>query len=262
MLCYDATMISRTLATAALLTVLSLPTAARSENLEHTRQLLASKQCPKCELSGAGLVLANLMGANLGGANLNRANLSRADLTRANLSGADLSSAGLFGANLGQANLKGANLAGADLRDANLAGADLTGVNLAGANVKGTIGLGEYVGRLENLYQWAMEEGQRKNYPGAIEYFNQALTIKPDFAPAFLGRAAAKAEMGNYTGGLQDAQQAETLYSAQGDPNGYQTSQLLIKQIEVYQKRARGEGGGGGGNLLNVLGGLLLRVLF
>ncbi|WP_242031857.1 pentapeptide repeat-containing protein [Microcoleus sp. FACHB-672] len=255
-------MISRTLATAALLSVLSLATAARSENLEQTRQLLASKQCPKCELSGAGLVLANLAGANLGGANLNRANLSRADLTRANLSGADLSSAGLFGANLGQANLKGANLAGADLRDANLAGADLTGVNLAGANVKGAIGLGEYVGRLENLYQWAMEEGQRKNYPRAIEYFNQALTLKPDFAPAFLGRAAAKAEMGNYTGGLQDAQQAETLYSAQGDPNGYQTSQVLIKQIEVYQKRARGEGGASSGNLLNVLGGLLLRVFF
>ena len=56
-----------------------------AENLEHTQQLLATKQCPSCDLSGAGLVLADLAGANLQGANLARANLSRADLSGADL---------------------------------------------------------------------------------------------------------------------------------------------------------------------------------
>ena len=234
---------------------------ASAENLDHTRQLLATKQCQKCELSGAGLVLANLAGANLAGANLNRANLGRADLSGADLSGADLRNASFYGANLSGANLRGANLTGADLRDAILVGADTTNVILAGASVRGTTGLGEYQGRLENLYQWGMEEGKRKNYPGAIAYFNEALTLKPDFAPAYLGRAASRAEMGEYTGALQDAQYAGTLYTAQNNPSGTQTSERLVKEIEAYKAKASGESGGGG-NIINVLGSVLLQLLF
>jgi uncharacterized protein YjbI with pentapeptide repeats len=253
----------KTIATAALLSVSTLiANAACAENLEHTRQLLATKQCAKCDLSGAGLVLSNLAGANLSGANLIRANLSRTELSAADLSGADLRSASLFGADLAGANLRGANLAGADLRDANLAGADLAGVNLAGAFVKGAVGLGDYTGKLENLYSWAMEEGKRKNYTGAIEYFDRALEIDPKFARAYLGRAAARAEIGDFSGGTLDAQQAAQLFSAQGNQNGYQASQILVKEIEVYQERAKGGGGGGGGNLLNVLGSLLLQFMF
>lgn len=252
---------ARILATVVLVSGSIFPLSASAENLDHTRQLLATKQCQKCELSGAGLVLANLAGSNLAGANLNRANLSRADLSGADLSGADLRNASLYGANLSGANLRGANLTGADLRDAILVGADTTGVILAGASVRGTTGLGEYQGRLENLYEWGMEEGKRKNYPGAIAYFNEALTIKPDFAPAYLGRAASRAEMGDYKGALQDAQYAGTLYTAQNNPNGTQTSELLVKQIEAYQERASGNTGGGG-NIINVLGSVLLQLLF
>lgn len=249
---------AKILAAAALLTTLSLAPAARSENLEHTRQLLATKQCPRCDLAGAGLVFASLAGANLNGANLSRANLSRADLAGADLAGADLRNASLYGVNLAGANLKGANLSGVDLRDANLAGADITGIILTNANVKGTIGLGDYIGQLENLYQWAMDEGQRKNYAGAISYFNQALAIKPDFAPAYLGRAAARSEMGDYAGGLEDANYAATLFNSQGNRNGYQTSQNMAQRIQAYQEKAQGGNrGGGGGSLINILGSLL-----
>ncbi|WP_293141005.1 hypothetical protein [Okeania sp. SIO3I5] len=41
---------------------------AIAENIQHTQKLLSSKQCPNCELTGVGLVLASLQGANLEGA--------------------------------------------------------------------------------------------------------------------------------------------------------------------------------------------------
>jgi hypothetical protein len=41
------------LTTAAFLTT-SLTVVAHAENLQHTQQLLSTKQCPQCELSSAG----------------------------------------------------------------------------------------------------------------------------------------------------------------------------------------------------------------
>ena len=55
----------RILAAATLLTTMRALAPATAENIQHTQQLLATKQCPNCDLSSAGLVLANLTGANL-----------------------------------------------------------------------------------------------------------------------------------------------------------------------------------------------------
>ena len=71
----------RILAAATLLSAIGPIAPAPAENIQHTQQLLATRQCPNCDLSGAGLVLANLTGANLKGADLSRANLSRANLS-------------------------------------------------------------------------------------------------------------------------------------------------------------------------------------
>ena len=105
------------------------------------------------DLSGVGLIAANLSGANLGGANLGGANLHVANLDLANLSGANLGGAILSGANLSganlhvanldladlrHANLRRCNLCGATLKEANLSGAILGGANLSGASLRGT----------------------------------------------------------------------------------------------------------------------------
>ncbi|MEP0858126.1 pentapeptide repeat-containing protein [Trichocoleus sp. DQ-U1] len=132
---------------------------------QHLRQLLKTKQCRGCDLSGANLAGASLNGADLSEAKLIKANLKgtelrNAKLNQANLAGVSLSSADLRGAslvevqsswsdcadfkdaNLSQANLSKANLGCASLYNANLSSAelssaDLTGVDLRHGNLRG-----------------------------------------------------------------------------------------------------------------------------
>jgi uncharacterized protein YjbI with pentapeptide repeats len=222
--------------TATLLTALSLYGAAQAENLEHLQQLLSTKQCPTCDLSGSGLVMANLVGANLSGANLVGANLSRANLAGANLSGANLTGASLNGANLIGANLEGANLSGTDLRGAYLNNASLIGTQLDTAYLQGSSGIPIYAGTPQQFYGWGWLESQRANYKGAIEHYNQALTIDPQFAPAYLARGIAQYRLGNEQGANEDAESAAKIFKTQKDAQGYQAAQKFIKGMEVARE--------------------------
>ncbi len=246
----------RILSLAALLTTTCLAAPAKAENIQHTRQLLSTKECQKCELSDAGLVLADLSGSKLSGANLSRANLSRANLMGANLSGANLSSASLYGANL-----TGANLSGADLRGAYLTNAILVGVNLKNAFVEGALGIPENAGSPEDFYQWAMVEAENGNYRGAIDYFNQALVLKPEFAGAYLGRGLARYRLGDERGATVDAQTSAQLFTAQGSSKGFQTAQNFIKGMEDARKPPHKSGGSDFLNFLGSAAAVLLQLL-
>ena len=85
-------------------------------------KLKETKECVKCDLTGADLSRAYVDGY-----------LSGFDLTGANLTGADLTGANLTGATLTGATLTEANLTGANLTNAYLNTADLTGLDLSGA---------------------------------------------------------------------------------------------------------------------------------
>jgi uncharacterized protein YjbI with pentapeptide repeats len=243
------------LSAAALVTTLSWANLAQAENVEHTQQLLATKQCQKCELSRVGLVFAQLAGADLSGANLVGANLSQANLTGANLSGANLSGASLNGANLEGANLAGANLTGVDLRSAYLGNALLTGSETNGAQLQGTVGLAATSGNPEDFYRWGLEAAQRKNYRKAIENFNQALTRKTDHAPAYLGRGMARFQLGDKPGSLQDLELAAQFFDTQGDKPNAESTKKIVDQIKNPPK----EGGGSnfGQGLMTVVGVML-----
>ncbi len=97
------------LVVATLIAPLWLLLPAKAENAEQLKQLLATKQCPGCQLVGVNLSGADLAQADLSGANLIGANLSGANLENANLSNANLASANLMGANLTDVNLNGAS---------------------------------------------------------------------------------------------------------------------------------------------------------
>jgi len=247
-------------------TTLTLVTPAQAENLEQLQQLISTRHCQRCDLSGSSFVLTNLTGADLGNANLSTANLNQANLTNANLSGANLAGAVLFNANLTGANLSGADLRGADLREANFAGANLENALIDDANLLGAVGLPTTVITPEQVYLWGLQEYQRGNFRGAIGYYNRVIAQKPDFAHAIFARSIARFRMQDLDGALRDAREAEGLYLAQTNEEGHLASTQFITAVETTQENIRrgdrAAAGGGGGNFVNFLGsltGLLMR---
>ncbi|GAB1545021.1 hypothetical protein NUACC21_76970 [Scytonema sp. NUACC21] len=224
---------SQILATAALLTIISTSQTAHAANPEHLRQLLSSKKCPNCDLSGAGLVMADLSGADLSGANLAGANLSRANLTGADLRNTNLSGTSLFGANLTASKLTGATLVGTDLRHSYLHSAELTGIDLKSANLQGAIGIPLQNAKPEEFYAWGIAEAQKGNHQQAIDYFNQAIAVKPDYAGAYLARGIARYQIMDKQGAFQDAQVADKLFTAEKNAAGMQTAQAFIQELQT-----------------------------
>lgn len=222
-----------TLVVTTVLTAFCLVLPARAGNLEHTKQLLATKQCQGCDLSGEGLVLAELSGANLRGANLSGANLSRANLSGADLSGANLSGASLYGANLSDAKLEQTDLTGTDLRDAYLANTDLKTANLNGTNLQGAIAIPDRVAKPEDFYRWGLAQGQKGDPKGAIEYFDRALDLDTNYAPAVMARGIARYQLFDRPGAMQDAQRAKWLFLRQRNNEGYNTAQAFVKELQA-----------------------------
>ena len=236
----------------AVLSTLCFAPVATAENFQHTRQLLSTKQCPGCDLSGAGLVMANLPNANLSQAILTRANLSRAILSYADFSGADLRGTSFFGADL-----SGANFKGADLRGAYLADADLTDAQLNGANLQGAIGTPAAFLKVEDVYNWGVTAAQQNNLPKAIDFFNQALALNEEFAPAYLARSIVQLQMGKTQPARADAEIASQLFAAQNNVQAFETSQQLLAQIELVENPPKQ----GGSNVLQTITSLGLSIL-
>jgi uncharacterized protein YjbI with pentapeptide repeats len=250
---------SQIIAATAFLTTISVATTAQAANYEHVRQLLATKQCQNCDLSGAGLVMADLSGADLSGANLAGANLSRANLIGADLRGANLSSAGLFGVNLSGAKLGGANLLGADLRNTYLANAEMSGVTLSGANLQGAVGIPLQIAKPEEFYAWGVAEAEKGNQKQAIDYLNQAIAAKPDYAGAYLARGVARYQIFDRQGAFQDAQIAEKLFQTQSNGDGMLTAQAFIKELQSPQTAKVSTGKPSFMDFVSGLGSLLLQ---
>ena len=247
-------------AAAALLGYFSLPVGA--ENLEHLRQLLATKQCDGCDLSGSGLVMSNLTGARL-----SRANLVNANLSQANLSGADLSEANLTGASLHGANLIGANLSGAilnstDLRKAYLTNANLSGTALDQAYVEGAVGISLEAASPELFFNWGLLEMKKGSYNAAIEDFEKALALEPEYASAYLGRGYALLRLGKDEEATQNIKVAAALFQEQKNTLGYETAQGFLGGMEaIREAKNRDASDAQLGNLVQGIGGLLLQFL-
>jgi len=237
---------------------LAIAPIARAENPDHIRQLLATKQCQRCDLSGAGLVRVQLPAANLQQSDFSRANLSQGNFASADLSGARLAGSSLAGANLSGADLTGADLRNADLRGAILTGAILDNADLTGAAVMGTIDLPQTVGSAEMFYQWGMEAAQQKRYEKAIEQFTQATARDPLHAPSFLGRSISRFESGDRKGAIVDVEMAHSLFKSQGNTTRAEQTEKIALEMKKPEVTSGGRSGNGlGMGLMNILGGLL-----
>ncbi|MDJ0797324.1 MAG: pentapeptide repeat-containing protein [Calothrix sp. MO_167.B12] len=222
---------------------LSFAQTAQAANADHLRQFLATKSCEGCDLSGVGLVMADLAGANLRGANLRGANISRANLSGANLQGANLSAASLFGVNLSGANLQEADLTSADLRNTYLVNAKLTNTSLNGANLQGAIGIPLQIAKPEEFYALGVAAAQKGSQQQAIDYFNQAIALRPEYADAYLARGAVRYQLLDSPGALKDAQIAEKLFTSQSNKTGLQAVQAFILELQtpITKKVNRGK---------------------
>lgn len=246
----------------ALLLCLTLAPAVRAENPEHLRQLLASKNCARCDLTNAGLVMGDFSGADLRGANLAGANLSQAKLVGANLQGANLVGASLYGADLTGADLSGARLQATDLRESFLVGATFSPAALQGAYLQGAVGLSTNAGSAADFTNWGYQEWHKNNFLGAAQYFTQAIDKDPQLHHAYLGRAMARYRLQDDAGAIADAAKAEQLFTAAGDLKGVQSAQNIRKGIELVNQPSK-PSQGGGGSFVDVLTGLstvLLRM--
>jgi len=247
---------------ATLLTVVGISFPLHAENLQHVRQLLSSRQCQGCDLAGVGLAYASLVGADLQGANLRGANLSQADLRGANLRGADLTGASLNGAILQDANLMATNLCGVDLRGAYVVNADFQDANVSNALLKGAIGLPTNLLSAQELHNWGVEEISRGNYPGAIDYYSQALALDPDRATTTINRSLANLRLNKLNEAMADAQKASALFKEQGNTQAYEATQTLIEDIRRAAEKPEQPGTGIGAQIINGLGSLLPLLLF
>jgi uncharacterized protein YjbI with pentapeptide repeats len=248
-----------TIATTILL-LTSFATTTRAENASQLRQLLSTKNCQQCDLTGAGLVMNDLAGAKLNQANLVGANLSRTNLMGADLRGANLTGASLFGANLTGADLRGANLTGTDLRSAYLNNANVQGIDISSAYLEGAIGLPNGVGTAEDFYKWGYAEWQKNDFISAIENYDRAINLKPKFPGAYLARAMAKFRNQDDTGAVKDAMVAERLFFSNADREGTQVSQALIAKIKLANQPTQSNGTGNG-NVVDLLTGLSTMLL-
>jgi tetratricopeptide (TPR) repeat protein len=238
----------------------------QAENLTHLNQLLATKNCSQCDLTNSGLVMADLSGGNLSGANLMNANLSQANLSGIDLSGANLTGASLYGANLTGANLTGANLAGTDLRNAYLINTNLTDVDFSTAHIEGVKGISETAGTPEQFYRWAVRETERGNYHAAVEHYNRAIKINPEFAPAYLGIGLIEYSFDNRVKAQKNVEIAAELFEKQENKLGYQTSQDFLNKMELIrsleEEQAKKERGASNfGRFMGGIGSLMLRLL-
>ncbi|MBD2570343.1 pentapeptide repeat-containing protein [Anabaena lutea] len=219
--------------TAAFLLTISLPATAQTSNYEAIKQLLATKQCQNCNLRNAGLVMADLSEANLNGADLRGANLSRANLTGADLRGANLTGASLFGVNLSEAKLSGANLTGANLGNTYLMNAELNDANLQGTIFQGAVGIPSQIAKPEEFYAWGVAAAEKGNLKPAIDYFSQAIALKPDYAGAYLSRGVASYQALDRKNALEDAQMAAKLFEEQKNAEGMLTAQAFILELKT-----------------------------
>ena len=228
-------------------------------NFKHLVQLLETGTCMSCSLEDADLMHADLRAANLEKAKLQRADLGRAQLDGANLNGADLSFATLRHASLRGADLRGATLTGTDLIGADLSGAKLDENGLSSSHWKDAKGVQAVASDYASLHNAGVEEALQGRYPEAEDYFNKALTRRPDAAITWVARGICRAEQANRNMASRDFAYAAELFEQQEQP---ELAQQMRDGAERVKKNSTQRGGNGmGGALLSGAAGLFQQLL-
>ena len=232
--------------------------SGRTHAADDLVKLLDHKRCNACKLHDADLVHADLRDAQLNQAQLQRANLSRARLDGADLRGANLNQATLMGASLRGADLRGAQLNGTDLRDTDLSGATFDADALASTHWKGAVGVTAQASSYAAMHNAGVEAAQQGKLLEAEDFFNKALTKKPDAAVTWLARGITRSEQAQMEAAERDLLYAAQLFETEGDPK---LAQDIRQAVEQQKKSAKGQRGNGwGSQFLSGAAGILQQL--
>ncbi|WP_206044149.1 tetratricopeptide repeat protein [Geitlerinema sp. P-1104] len=66
---------------------------------------------------------------------------------------------------------------------------------------------------------------------GALNAYNQAIQVDPDFAESYVARGILHQEMRNTSDAISDLERAASLYRQQGEQEMYQDIQSLIEEL-------------------------------
>lgn len=72
----------------------------------------------------------------------------------------------------------------------------------------------------------ALEE---QDFQGAMNHFNEAIERYSEYAEAYVGRGAARAQLGDRSGAVSDLQTAASLFQKQGNTEAYQQIQQVLQ---------------------------------
>jgi tetratricopeptide (TPR) repeat protein len=118
------------------------------------------------------------------------------------------------------------------------------------------------VGDAEDFYRLGVSEAKAGHYVNAIDFYNQALRLDDKLAAAYFARSMALADLGNLTGAMADAKQAEQLYKTLNSPEGEKFSLQLVEALEYKLNPEENKPRGGFVGMLESAAPILLKLLF
>jgi lipoprotein NlpI len=117
------------------------------------------------------------------------------------------------------------------------------------------------MGTAEDFYKLGFGEWQKNDFTSAIEHYDRAISLKPQYPSAYLARAMAKFRTQDDRGAVKDAMVAERLYFAQADREGTQVAQALLAKITLASQPSQSGNNVGNGNFVDLLTGLSSMLL-
>jgi tetratricopeptide (TPR) repeat protein len=73
---------------------------------------------------------------------------------------------------------------------------------------------------------------EEKDYQGAIEQYNQAISNYSEHAEAYAQRGVARNQIGDRSGAIEDLQQAAMFFEAQGQPAAVEKVQEILDRLQ------------------------------
>jgi len=163
--------------------------------------------------------------------------------------------------NLSEAKLSGTNLTNTNLKNTYLMNAELKGANITGTNFQGAVGIPSQIAKSEDFYAWGVAAAEKGNLKPAIDYFSQAIALKPDYAGAYLARGVASYQSLDRKSALEDAQKAVELFEKAENTEGLQTATAFVTELKTPYSETVRAGKPSFMDFVGSLGSVLLQFL-